>query len=40
MIYTAVLPGGFQMWQFKKIIGRGKYVAVSGNVAVENKATL
>jgi hypothetical protein len=37
-----VLPGGRphshfpQMWQFKKIIGRGKFVAVSGHkVAVK-----
>jgi hypothetical protein len=39
---SAVLPGGHrhghfpQMWQFKKIIGRGKFVVVSGRkVAVK-----
>jgi hypothetical protein len=54
LLYSvAMLPGGSrhglfpQMWQFKKIIGRGKFVAVSGrrmaakgpqfsNVAVES----
>jgi hypothetical protein len=43
----AVLPGGRrhghfpQMWQFKKINGRGKFVAVSGRkVAVKSPKSL
>jgi hypothetical protein len=38
MVSVAVLPGGRhhshfpQMWQFKKINGRGKFIAMSGRV--------
>jgi hypothetical protein len=47
LLPTAVLPGGRhhghfpQMWQFKKIVGRGKFVAVSGRkVAVKGPKRL